>query len=345
MLQIENGLQITADDYHIQHKENGIDELHFEISVYDPVYRTIQEENRIYESTEQQTYVVKSIRGGRSTAKIGCKLDLSDWQRSICLNYNRSGTPLTFLLGTTVDFVGDSELLTAWQMIDSRNLSEKRTIEMKGPTPLEVALQMQESFGCAIRFDTKNKIARIIWPKEMELSNSYVVDTVNLKSAPEFKGKSSDLCTRIYPIGKDGLRIDGDYVENLTYTNEIICAVWKDSRYTDAEELKADAQKRVDELSQPIRSWKLSVLDLYRTNPVKWPDMGMNLFTKLRLVDNLKGFSAIVQVKEDKVYPYYPEKNEITVSTSTGSVQRTLRRLYKDVHDPNSAFNQRLNVK
>lgn len=229
-------------------------------------------------------------------------------------------------------------------MVDSGASSEQRTIEMTGPTPLDIALQMQESYGCAVRFATKHKTATVLWPDAMELSNSYVVDTVNLIAAPEFKGKSTDLYTRLYPIGKNGLRIEGDFVENLTYTDQIICAVWQDSRYTDAAELKADAQKRVDEAAQPVRSWKLPVADLFRLNPKKWPDMSLNLFTKLKLVDNLKGFSAVVQVMEDKVYPYYPEKNVITVSTCTSSVQRTLRGLYKQIHDPNSSFHQQLNA-
>ena len=344
MLQIENGIQIATDDYYIRHKENGIDELYFEVSIYDPVYRAIVEECRILETTEQQTFVVKSIGAGKRTAKVGCKLDLCDWQKTICLNYRRPGTPLMILQGTVVDFLGDTKSLSAWTMVDSGNMQERRTIEMQGPTPLELALQMQETFGCAVRFNTKDKIATIVWPEDVSLSNSYVVDTMNLRSAPEFKGKSTDLYTRLYPIGKDDLRIEGDYVENLTYTNQVICAIWKDSRYTDAEELKADAQKRVDTASQPVRSWKLSVVDLHRLNPQKWPDMELDLFTKLRLVDENKGFSAVVQVRQDEVYPYYPEKNEITVSTSAGSVQKTLRSLYKDIHDPNSVFHQKLNA-
>lgn len=347
MLQMLNGAQIAVDDYYICHKEDGLDELHFEIMLSDPAYRLLAEEDRILETTEQQAYVVKTISGGKKTAKIGCRLDLSDWERTICINYERSGTPKEFLRGTTVDFLGDSSALKSWTMLDSGNKADRRTIQMQGPTPLEVVLQMQETFSCAARFDTKNKTATILWPGEMPLSNSYAVDTVNLCEAPEFKGKSSNLYTRLYPIGKDGLRIGSvnsgvDYVQNLSYTDKIICEIWQDSRYTDAAELRDDAQKRVDEASQPERSWKLSVVDLYRLNPDKWKDMSLALFTVLRLIDSYKGFSANVQVKEDKVYPYYPERNEVTVSTVTRSVQKMLRSVYNDIRNPNSAFWQQL---
>ena len=347
MLQILNGAQIAVDDYYIRHMENGLDELHFEIQISDPAYRLLVEECRILETTEQQTYTVKTISGGKKTAKIGCRLDLCNWEQTICINYNRTGTPLMILQGSVVDFLGNSTALRAWTMIDSGGKTERRTIQMQGPTPLELAMQMQESFGCAVRFSTKNKTATIIWPEDIPLSNSYAVDTVNLRSAPEFKGKSSNLYTRLYPVGRDGLRIGSvnggrDYVQNYSYTDRIICAFWQDSRYTDAAELRDDAQKRVDEASQPERSWKLPVVDLYRLNPGKWKDMSISMFTVLRLIDSNKGFTANVQVREDKVYPYYPEKNEITVSTVAHSVQRTLRGLYNDINNPNSAFWQKM---
>lgn len=347
MLQMENGAQIAVDDYYIQHMENGLDELHFELQMTDPAYRTLVEESRILETTEQQIYAVKTISGGKKTAKIGCRLDLSDWEQTICIDYQRTGSPLAFLAGTVVDFLGDSSALSAWTMTDSGSKTERRTIQMQGPTPLEVAAQMQETFGCAVRFDTRQKKATILWPEDMPLSNSYAVDTVNLRAAPEFKGKSSELYTRLYPVGKNGLRIGSvngglDYVQNLSYTDKVICALWQDSRYTDAAALRDDAQQRVDAASQPERSWKLPIVDLYRLNPQKWKDMNLELFTVLRLVDSYKGFRADVQVREDKVYPYYPEKDEITVSTVTKSVQRTLRSVYRDINNPNSAFWQKI---
>lgn len=347
MLQILNGAQIAVDDYYIRHMENGLDELHFEIRLSDPAYRLLVEECRILETTEQQTYTVKTISGGKKTAKIGCRLDLSDWEQTICINYNRTGTPLMILQGAVVDFLGDATALRAWTMIDSGRKTERRTIQMQGPTPIELTRQMQESFGCAVRFNTSKKTATIIWPEDVPLSNSYAVDTVNLRSAPEFKGKSSNLYTRLYPVGRDGLRIGSvngglDYVQNFSYTDRIICAFWQDSRYTDAAELRDDAQKRVDDAARPERSWKLPVVDLYRLNPGKWKDMSLSMFTVLRLIDSNKGFTANVQVREDKVYPYYPEKNEITVSTVAHSVQRTLRGLYNDINNPNSAFWQKM---
>ena len=94
-----------------------------------------------------------------------------------------------------------------------------------------------------------------------------------------------------------------------------------------------------------MRSWALDVVDLNRIDPEAWPDLGLGLFTLLRLVDNRKGVTANVQVMEDTVWPYYPDENQIKVSTVSGSVQRTVRGLYRDINDPNSEYQQKLSVR
>jgi len=338
MLQIENGIQIATDDYYVQHKEYGEDELHFEVQISDPVYLAINEEARIYESTEHQTYVVKTVSGGKKTAKIGGQLDLTDWKADLELNYNRTGTAVQFLNGFKP---------SGWTVVDPTPKTATKTIELDAPTPLDLALRVQEDFGCRLRYDTAGKTVTIIYPDEVEPSNSYAVDTVNLTGAPEYKGKSSDLYTRIYPKGKNGITIESvndgvAYLQNLTYTDKIISRMVEFNEITDRTELKAEAQKLLDTASQPERSWKLRIVDLYRINPQKWPDMSLDIFTKLRLSDTFKGFTAVVQVIEDKIYPHYQERNEVTISTVTKSVQRTLYGLLDTIYNPNSRFNMRL---
>lgn len=341
MLQLMNGPQIAVDDYAIRHKSDGQDELHFEISISDPAYTVLMEEDRIIETTEQQTYTVKQIDAGDRKAKIGCCLDLSDWQTELRMNYSSGNHSATDILSAISP--------NGWRIEDQTTLVKKRTIEMQAPTPLEIALQVQETFGCAIRFSTFRKMATLLYPEEQRLSNSYVVDTVNLRAAPQFKGKSSDLYTRLYPIGRDGMgiaEVNGGkaYVENLKYTDRIICAVWSDARYEDAKALRDDAQKRVDAAAKPERSWQLNIVDLYRIDPQRWPDMALPIFTVLRLVDGRKGFCANVQVVEDQIFPYYPERNNLTVSTIARSIQRTLRGVCNALNNPNSTFYQKLNA-
>ncbi len=341
MLQIINGRQIATDEYYIEHHEDGMDELHFEISLSDPAYAALNEENRILETTEHQTFVVKTVSGSKKTAKIGCQIDLSDWQATLTVGYDsQEGTAAAILTAVKPN---------GWTVINTATSAKARQIKMDAPTPLDIAMQLQETFACALRFDNRFKTVTLLCPDARELSNAYAVDTVNLRTPPEYKGKSSKLYTRLYAYGKNDLSFASinngkPYVDCFAYTDKVICEVWKDNRCTDAQALLQDAQERVAAAAVPERSWKLSIVDLYRTDPTKWPGMSIAIFTKLHLVDGNKALTADVQVVEDKVYPYYPEKNEVTVSTVTKSVQRTLRGLYNEINNPNSVFFQQLNA-
>ena len=290
--------------------------------------------------------MVKGISAGKEKASISCVLDLQDWEEQIELDYDRIGRPYNFL---------ETYRPSGWSLGEEpAGHTDTLQITMRAPTPLDVALKLQEDTGCAIAWDTVNKNVKIIWPEDMPISNAYVMDGVNLTQAPEYKGDTRNYYTRIYPFGADDpetgsqITIEGItgtlYIDNTPPGGRVISRYWEDVTIEDAEALFDAAQKRLLEDSQPRRSWNLKIIDLYRSDPKRWPGMSVAQYTKLKLIDQYKGITAVVQVSEDKVYPYYPGKNEITVSTVAGSIQRSLARLLDSINNPNSDFNRRLRV-
>lgn len=166
---------------------------------------------------------------------------------------------------------------------------------MDGPTPLDIIRDAMDVFGCRVRFDNYTRTAEIIIPENVSRGTAYAVDSVNLRES-NFKGKSTDLYTRLYPIGKDGLQIGSinggkPYVENLSYTKDTISKVWVDERYTDAQSLMADAQDRVNAAARPVRSWELDVVDLYQLDAATWNELKMAMFDVLLLIDPRKSSS------------------------------------------------------
>lgn len=363
MLQAINGPQITTDDYYIQHMKNGLDELHFSVHVDDPTYSEILEEDRILETTEQKTYRVVKISGGTSVASFTGQLDLSDFQRLVFYKlqdgkfaypgfaqYNKTEVQVLEYL---MDYVpGD------WTLdVSAIQTHRKHTIEMQCPTVLDVLLQMQKTFGVAMRFSTSDKRLRVFYPDEIALSNSYAVDSVNLRGTPEYKGSTDELFTRIYPSGKNGLTIadaaantrktvyiDIADIEDHPYLDRKISKIWSDERYEDADSLYAAALEKLKIASRPAQSWTLPIVDLYRIYPEMWPNLQLDIWTRLRFVDSKRKTTTDVQVKEDKVWPYYPEKNVVSVSTVAVSTQRTVRSLRQEIQDPNSEFQQKQKV-
>ena len=358
MLQIVNGPPVATQDYAIIFKENGLDELDFEISRSDPAYRYLREEALLLETTEDQLFQVKKLSGQRETVRCACQLYLDDWRRDIFLNYSdlamdgfshtRSETAMLEqeLMGS-----GSSLALAGWIASVTVTTSKTREISMQGPTPLDVALQMAKTFGCAFHFDTRHKTVSMFYPEERPMGNAYAIETVNLLEAPVFKGDSSELATRLFPVGKDGLGISGvephgrAYVEDTTYTGgTVISRIWRDERYTDAASLYADALAKLDGLCRPRRSWQLKLVDLNAIDPLAWPGLQLGMFDRIRLVDVIKGEQWDVQIRELKKYPYHPEKTLATVATATLTVQGTVKNLYEAINNPNSEFYQKLNA-
>ena len=354
MLYIIDGCAIATQDYQITFKENGLDELSFTLARTDPAYQYLTEQAKILESTERQRFVVRKISVSRNSVCVTCQLDLEDWQKDIFLNtsdLSKDGFSHEYYEANMLQYVLDNSAgLSGWTKTAAITTAKKRAISMAGPTPLDVIEQMANTFRCAFAFDTIEKKVRIFYPSERPLTTAYAIETVNLMEAPAYKGDSSDLFTRLYPVGKDGLSIasvNGGviYVQDTTYTGgKVISRIWKDDRYEDAESLKADAIERLREGCVPVRSWQLSVADLYRHNPEAFPGLELKMFDKIRLKDIVRNESYDVQIREMKVFPYYPEKTVLTVATTTVTVQKTTKALARALANRNSELWQQLNL-
>ena len=352
MLYIIDGRAIATQDYQITFKENGIDELSFTLERTDPAYQFLTEQARILESTERQRFVVKKISVSRNSVRVSCQLDLEDLTKDIFLNtsdLSQDGFSHEYYETSMLQYVLEhSAGLSGWTKTADVTTSKKRLISMQGPTPLDVVKQMAKTFRCAFAFDTIEKKVKIFYPSERSLTTAYVIETVNLMEAPTYKGDSSDLFTRLYPIGKDGLSIASVndnvlYVQDTTYTGgKVISKIWKDDRYEDAASLKADAIEKLKESCVPVRSWQLPIADLYTHNPQAFPGLQMKMFDKIRLKDIVRNESFDVQIREMKVFPYYPEKTVLTVATSSVTIQKTTKTLQRALANPNSEFWQQL---
>ena len=340
---------LSTDDYCIIHKESGLDELEFTISSSIEEYSDINEEDIIFETTESIYYIVKAISADDKTSTCKCQIDLNDWKGAVLGGW--TGTHSSWVCNqiTAYQLVNDIAYVVGWSVSGDTTKTDTISLTLEGPTPLDAVTAAMELLDFRIRFDNHGKVAKIVYPKDMQLSNSYAARSVNLVSI-KYTGKSSDFATRLYAVGKDGLlfsSINGGqpYVENHTWSDKNICALWKDERYTVASQLLYAAQKRIDEMSIPTRTWKCSVIDLFRIDGDVWEDMSLELFTVIRVIDDMKKVSLASQIVEDAVYPYYPSKNSIVISTSLANVQKTVHDLSKSFNNRNSDFWQTIEVK
>lgn len=325
---------LNVDDFYICEKSNGLDELIFNMSIYDDNYPHVLEEAVI---EYEQPYLVKAIDAGASTAKVKCQLNLDALKAELKLGYSNNSA--------TLQQTVDSVLPSGWLFVDNSGSTISRTIE-GNYTPLEVIQQCVNTYGVVFRFDVSAKIVRAYTLSAFQPLGAFASRELNLTEI-NFKGKSTDFFTRLYAYGKDGLSFadinDGKpYVEYHGYTDKVICAYWQDERYTIKENLLAAAQAAVKTGGSPDRSYECTVYDLAATNPEMYSWQDFSLFSVVRLIDDIKNIALDYQVVEYWRYPYYPEKNLVTLSSTAPKIQTTVKNIKAEIENPNSSFRQNM---
>lgn len=337
------GYPLVYDDYYIRELASGLNEIIFNVSVRDEMYRYITEE-AVIRDRDEQTYLIKQIDAGEDRAKVVAQINLDDWKASMLLNYSNNSKTVS----ATITEVAPQ----GWAVVDQSMKTIRRTIPQSNDnkdfnvTPLSVVMECCEVYSVRVRFDNKNKIIYIIDPNLYTNVGAFATRDLNLRKL-NYKGKSDNFVTRLYAVGADGLTFasinDGKpYVENFTYSNKLICAYWEDNRYTDAQSLLDDATERLAEMAKPSRSYDCDVLDLAKTNPEIYNFENFSLFNVITLVDDVKQERFNYQIVERWDYPYYPAKNKIVLASVTPNIQSVVTTIVNSFNNPTSVFSQKL---
>lgn len=334
------GIALRCDDYYIKQLASGLDELIFSISIWDDAYQLLQEEASIRENhgDGSANYLVKAIDGGAKTATVKCQLDLDEWKSVMVVGYN-SGS------NSCADIV-DAVKPTGWTLINHSGITYKRTIALEAATPMDVLEQCRSTFNnITFRFDNIAKTVEIVNMANGSNLGAFVTRDLNL-TANNYKGKSTGFATRLYARGKDGLTfasINGgkDYVENHAYSSRTISVFWEDERYTIAANLLLDAQAKLDAMAIPQRSFELSVVDLAAVDPAKYSELAFTLFSVVSLIDQTRNSGKVDHtVVERWIYPYHPEKNKVTLSTTAPRIQSQVTQIINSITNVNSDWSQ-----
>ena len=346
MLTISNNgeqIPLNFDDYYIQEIYGGKDAAGFTLPLDHPDYQYLFEETPLIDTETKQRYLIKAIDEGQTTVNIKAELDLDELSRDMFLNYTNGSD-------TVVNTISKA-LPDGWAVQDHAYFNQRRTIELDAATPLDVIDACPDIYNVVFRFDNNARVIHIYNPDSEEISGVFLTDELNLKSV-NFKGKSSGFATRLYAKGKDSLTfadINGgkDYVEDFSYSDKVISVYWKDERYTIAENLLADAKKRLKSMAVPQQSYTCGVMDLARAresqegkNDNIYSFLEFKLYQNVVLLDRRRNRRITHTVAGIKRYPKYPEKNEVTLSTVAPSIQNSVKSIQTQMEKPTSTFNQ-----
>ena len=335
------GYPILDDKYYVRLLASGLDEIIFNVSIRDPVFKYIVEEARIRDR-DSNYYLIKQIDAGSESAKIVAQIDIDAFKATMFQKYtNGSATVYSTVLQV---------LPSGWSIIDYAAKSFKRTIPTSDTTSdynvtaWDVLQACCTTYSVRFRFDNVRKIVYIIDPDTYINIGAFATRDLNLKDL-NYKGKSTGFVTRLYAEGADGLTFASinngkAYVDNNEYSNKVISYYWKDERYTDAQSLLDDATEKLAELAKPTRSYDCDVLDLANTNPEKYGFEDFSLFNVITLIDDAQERRLDYQIVEKWEYPYYPVNNKVVLSTETPKIQNQVVSLIDSVNNPTSTFQQ-----
>lgn len=172
-----------------------------------------------------------------------------------------------------------------------------------------------KKFNCEFKIDTSQNL--ITFGKELgEDRGKCFFDDLDIDDK-DITEESFDFATRIIPEGMNGLKInqinDGkDYLEDKSYCFKTITYHWKDERYTNIQNLKDEAARKLKVLSRPRITIKLKVKDLSDAVGVKGQKYKVGDY--VYLVDRDRKVKERYRIVSGKFYPYKPFDNDLILA-------------------------------
>lgn len=313
----------------------GMLSLQFDISPKHSIYKYLTLDGEV--EYENQRYLIKSINERKTVSTIVCELNLDDLRADMFTNFNK----------TTESFHNVcTEILsnTDWTVKNDTSVSKRCSFELTDVTVLDILNQCTNStsYGNVYEFNTKKKQITLIKPENITKQKGvYFTDELNLTDL-NFKGSSSNLVTRLYAYGKDGLSISSvnnncDYIENHSYTDKIISYVWRDERYTNAQALYDDAVVKLANMAQPEQSYTCKVIDLAKAQPDIYKDiLSYSLYDVVTLIDRNRKKKQNYRIVEIKEYPAKPILNTVTLSSIPAKITGKLTTINNRITELNA---------
>ena len=277
-----------------------------------------------YIQTQEDEYVIKQITLNGNYYDITAQLNIDELE----------GTHWEIFATTeqTVQQTANLALAgTGWTCVC--DISKKRSIKKTNVYTWDILKQIVKTYRLEMIIDSLNKNIKFV-EKRGEDKGVYFSSQLNLRSVGK-QAQTADFYTRIIPVGKDGLTIEAinggkKYLENHTYSSKNKTYYWKDERYTNASNLKEDAEAKLTDMATPRISYSCDIIDLAKANNYSFLSYGLgDVVTIIDSVTNIRVTQRIVKMIE---YPESPEQNQCEISNTKLSFEE-LSEKYEDTAD------------
>lgn len=307
---------VFAGEYYIEHNQNGIDTLGFDIYPTENAYRYCKV-NEIIDNG--QLYKIMQIDDNGTYLSVSCTLNLDSLKEKFYKNLILTNKTLNEIL---------VEMYTPLWSIENAIRSDRRTLELTNINSFSVLSECQKQFECYFAFDNLNKIIKVIYLDEQYYDGNYLSVQLNTLTT-EYTSDSYQLANRIYPIGKNGLSIASvnnglEYVENLQFNPEPISASIVDEKITNPNDLKSLGLYILNERCKPKESYKFKIANLSKLNKNDFSLKNLKVHSIVKYLDKDREREVFHIVTKYKEFPLNPHKDEITLSSEITNISSTV---------------------
>lgn len=290
--------------------KDGSEILSFSCLIHD--VENITEEMYLRTSGDKENeYVIKEIDlSDMPNIWITAKINLEGLQKPV-QNVSAASNTIDVIVNALLDGTG-------WTADFSSGTAKKRALYMENTTIIDVLDRVRTIFLVEMLFDAIHKKITIK-EKFGEDRGVHFLDGINLKSLRP-RSDTNDFCTRIIPIGNNGMTISEinngkNYIENYSFSKKVKTIIWQDNNYEDVYALKEDAEYKLNELCRPKKSYTAEVADVAKMMPDN-KEYAYDLGDTITIASeryNIRDKQRIVKMTE---YPDEPTRNTVELGST-----------------------------
>lgn len=289
--------------------KTGLKTIQFKVASTNPLVDKIQEEG--YLQTEDYEFVIKEFNKQNN--------DFYDVAGKGNVELI-TGAPVQHFESLTQN-VGDTVALalsftSEWTYINNSIEQKRRTVRKDNGTVMDVLNIIKSVYEVELEFNTINKVV-YIWDRRGTDRGAFFTNQHDMSDFT-IQSTSYDFITRLYAFGankEDGTPYDissvndgKTYIDNNTYSDKVVAAIWIDQRYTIPQNLYDDAVDKLAELAVPARSYSCKLLSLDKKE--------LQIGDTITFIDSLKKTREKQRVVVITEYPDKPEETTVQLANT-----------------------------
>lgn len=212
---------------------------------------------------------------------------------------------------------------TDWSFKFMQPINGVYTVNIQRQSALDALSALRALYNVEFTFDTKSKEIQV-WNQRGAFKQTAV-----LVGDCKTQSNTYDLVTRLIPVGKNGTTINmvnngSIWVEDYSYTDEIIVGYWFVNDVQNADDLLKLARDKIQLLCKPQTTYKIET-----TLPFEAGDM-------IKIIDPKRNINVTERITKTVNYPNREEKNYIEL----GSPQVSFDDIYKSFESAQKIINE-----